>query len=262
MQDVCLTNGTTVDSEVIFEDCSFLGSNFCRSKVPQAVNEHRYWLVVWLPFFIFPYELGIVIPIDFHIFRGVQTTNQDMFLCSRFFRWDGLEGWVYRKGRSSTVSQSLCWPFQRISTKLRFYQLISINLSPSTVSSSTYLYQTSLPQLPSISSSLSTTVSITFNAVIPDTLLPAPRLAPFRRGAVERLTPASLPSEFSNQRPNNTKLNKNHESCPNPIPIIPFISYIYIYWLVVNGCHEFGIFPSWLGMSSSQLTFLFFRGVA
>ena len=27
------------------------------------------WLVVWLPFFIFPEILGIIIPIDFHIFQ-------------------------------------------------------------------------------------------------------------------------------------------------------------------------------------------------
>ena len=34
------------------------------------------------------------------------------------------------------------------------------------------------------------------------------------------------------------------------------------FWLVVTGCHEFFIFPEILGMSSSQLTFIFFRGVA
>ena len=36
-----------------------------------------YWLVVWLPFFIFPYIGLLIIPIDFHIFqRGGPTTNQ------------------------------------------------------------------------------------------------------------------------------------------------------------------------------------------
>ena len=37
-----------------------------------------YWLVVWLPFFIFPLILGLlIIPIDVHIFqRGGSTTNQ------------------------------------------------------------------------------------------------------------------------------------------------------------------------------------------
>ena len=36
-----------------------------------------YWLVVWLPFFIFPYIGNFIIPIDFHIFqRGGPTTNQ------------------------------------------------------------------------------------------------------------------------------------------------------------------------------------------
>ena len=28
----------------------------------------NHWLVVWLPFFLFPLILGIIIPIDFHIF--------------------------------------------------------------------------------------------------------------------------------------------------------------------------------------------------
>ena len=36
------------------------------------------WLVVWLPFFIFPYIGLLIIPIDFHIFqRGGPTTNQE-----------------------------------------------------------------------------------------------------------------------------------------------------------------------------------------
>ena len=35
------------------------------------------WLVVWLPFFIFPYIGLLIIPNDFHIFqRGGPTTNQ------------------------------------------------------------------------------------------------------------------------------------------------------------------------------------------
>ena len=34
-------------------------------------------LVVWLPFFIFPYIGLLIIPIDFHVFqRGGPTTNQ------------------------------------------------------------------------------------------------------------------------------------------------------------------------------------------
>ena len=42
-------------------------------------NLSRYpsWLVVWLPFFIFPYIGLLIIPIDFHIFqRGGPTANQ------------------------------------------------------------------------------------------------------------------------------------------------------------------------------------------
>ena len=38
---------------------------------------HFVWLVVWLPFFIFPYIGLLIIPTDFHIFqRGGPTTNQ------------------------------------------------------------------------------------------------------------------------------------------------------------------------------------------
>ena len=33
-----------------------------------------------------------------------------------------------------------------------------------------------------------------------------------------------------------------------------------VLWLVVNGCHQFGIFPEILGISSSQLTHIFQRG--
>ena len=40
-------------------------------------SEHLSWLVVWNIKFIFPEILGIIIPIDFHIFqRGGPTTNQ------------------------------------------------------------------------------------------------------------------------------------------------------------------------------------------
>ena len=51
------------------------------------------WLVVWLPFFIFPYIGFLVIPTDFHIFqRGGPTTNQwfngdyMVMLCDK--KWD------------------------------------------------------------------------------------------------------------------------------------------------------------------------------
>ena len=41
------------------------------------------WLVVWLPFFIFPYIGLLIIPIDVHIFqRGGPTTNQHILLAS------------------------------------------------------------------------------------------------------------------------------------------------------------------------------------
>ena len=40
-------------------------------------DEDHFWLVVWLPFFIFPYIGFLIIPIDVHIFqRGGLTTNQ------------------------------------------------------------------------------------------------------------------------------------------------------------------------------------------
>ena len=39
------------------------------------------WLVVWLPFFIFPYIGLLIIPIDVHIFqRGGPTTNQPIII--------------------------------------------------------------------------------------------------------------------------------------------------------------------------------------
>ena len=45
------------------------------------------WLVVWLPFFIFPYIGLLIIPIDFHIFqRGGPTTNQ-MTMWNHHVEW-------------------------------------------------------------------------------------------------------------------------------------------------------------------------------
>ena len=44
------------------------------------------WLVVWLPFFIFPYIGFLIIPTDFHIFqRGGPTTNQRSLFSAWFF---------------------------------------------------------------------------------------------------------------------------------------------------------------------------------
>ena len=44
------------------------------SRKPPCIN---IWVVVWLPFFMFPYIGFLIIPIDFHIFqRGGPTTNQ------------------------------------------------------------------------------------------------------------------------------------------------------------------------------------------
>ena len=43
------------------------------------------WLVVWLPFFIFPYIEFLIIPIDFHIFqRGGPTTDESWRVFSMF----------------------------------------------------------------------------------------------------------------------------------------------------------------------------------
>ena len=45
--------------------------------VEKAIGKMDTWLVVWLPFFMFPLILGIITSIDFHIFqRGGPTTNQ------------------------------------------------------------------------------------------------------------------------------------------------------------------------------------------
>ena len=39
-----------------------------------------YWLVVWLPFFYFPIQLGIIIiPIDFHIFSEGWPNHQPVY---------------------------------------------------------------------------------------------------------------------------------------------------------------------------------------
>ena len=47
------------------------------SVVKQTTVIEIIWLVVWLPFFIFPYIGNLIIPTDFHIFqRGGPTTNQ------------------------------------------------------------------------------------------------------------------------------------------------------------------------------------------
>ena len=50
------------------------------NESPHDMSKHNKdldWLVVWLPFFIFPYIGLLIIPIDFHIFqRGGPTTNQ------------------------------------------------------------------------------------------------------------------------------------------------------------------------------------------
>jgi len=43
-------------------------------------NTKQTWLVVWNMAFIFPYQLGIIIPTDFHIFQRGLTTNQ--------YKWD------------------------------------------------------------------------------------------------------------------------------------------------------------------------------
>ena len=50
----------------------------CQSwEVPEITKQISTWLVVWLPSILFSHILGIIIPIDFHIFqRGGPTTNQ------------------------------------------------------------------------------------------------------------------------------------------------------------------------------------------
>ena len=46
-------------------------------KSSQVSVRYCSWLVVWLPFLIFPYIGNLIIPIDVHIFqRGGPTTNQ------------------------------------------------------------------------------------------------------------------------------------------------------------------------------------------
>ena len=68
-----------------------------------------YWLVVWLPFFIFPYIGLLIIEMDFHIFqRGGPTTNQIKpfhYSNGRFHRSLGAEAmlrdcWCHRGDRA------------------------------------------------------------------------------------------------------------------------------------------------------------------
>ena len=55
-------------------------------NLPYVDESTFIWLVVWLPFFIFPYIGNLIIPIDFHIFqRGGPTTNQSWTKSRRFW---------------------------------------------------------------------------------------------------------------------------------------------------------------------------------
>ena len=62
-------------------------------------THHTNWLVVWLPFFIFPYIGNFIIPIDFHIFqRGKPTTNQqNILMCPHVWlmTWERKASQVY-----------------------------------------------------------------------------------------------------------------------------------------------------------------------
>ena len=57
-----------------------IGTKRCKksyNSTNKADSADNHWLVVWLPFFIFPYIGNVIIPIDVHIFqRGGPTTNQ------------------------------------------------------------------------------------------------------------------------------------------------------------------------------------------
>ena len=70
---------------VAYFSCPAMHGIFARHRHLAAIffrfGDHTSdWLVVWLPFFEFSHILGIIIPIDFHIFqRGGPTTNQLTF---------------------------------------------------------------------------------------------------------------------------------------------------------------------------------------
>ena len=55
----------------------FSGRSF--EHEPSTAPMFYVWLVVWLPFFIFPYIGNVIIPIDFHIFQRVKKTTNQMF---------------------------------------------------------------------------------------------------------------------------------------------------------------------------------------
>ena len=76
------------------------------------------WLVVWLPFFIFPLILGIIIPIDFHIFqRGsnhqpVMGFYGDLMVFNGIW-WDGTTLVIQKTmehHQFSWVNQLFLWP--------------------------------------------------------------------------------------------------------------------------------------------------------
>ena len=75
----------------------------------QLARKNKYWWVVWLPFFIFPYIGLLIIPIDFHIFqRGGPTTNQSskqqVFEIS--LHWNSLWDWPHVL---TLISLCPCW---------------------------------------------------------------------------------------------------------------------------------------------------------
>ena len=93
-EESCVAVPRPMDLEGEAQKCKDAGT-FCEAKAdalqhwppgmkhsPGMDKKYSFhdWLVVWLPFLVFPYIGLLTIPIDFHIFeRGGPTTNQMMF---------------------------------------------------------------------------------------------------------------------------------------------------------------------------------------
>ena len=65
------------------------------------------WLVVWLPFFIFPGILGIIIPIDSYFSEGFKPPTSTLWLFCRTFAKDVATSHF-------TPSQKAIWPLKEI----------------------------------------------------------------------------------------------------------------------------------------------------
>ena len=92
------------------------------------INSTFIWLVVWLPCFIYPLILGIIIPIDFHIFqRGGPTTNQLWFF---FTNHEQPELHLSEKSFVAVAVVVESWSLVVVSVMIFFHQPWTARASP------------------------------------------------------------------------------------------------------------------------------------